>query len=509
MKENDKLKELEQMLKDGTITQEEFDKKTKELNAGEQSSNQPDQPEKVEAQSDQPEKPEAQPKEKKKMDKKTIFIIVGSIILGLVIIGAIAGAIVFSLKEKDNSNGILDKFLDQQQDSQQGIEQNEQEEKAQLGSYDVVVNFTEDDLAWVLGRSTADQDFYYVCINRNGETVLQFKQYDYKDAPEGLKEVSGFHNGIAIVTDGENVRKVIDKEGNVIVAEGDDNCTEIISENTRLGYVIVEKVDDTYMGTTTMYGIMDNQGQFKVPLSEDNEELKDLGSAGIAKGIYVTSGKMANIDTGVEVEVDNDFRNRDVYADGKIFSYYKGSIVSEPLIIYSADNLTEIAHSTFELNEGLGGKVGEYSEGKIFIEYPNDNSEERTRGFFNEKLEMQIDLSELEITNEPVFIDGYADLLIRDGWYTVIDESGNMLFEPVKGTKCINLGQKRFYVETEDGECKIIDENNNVIAQPKYEMKGPEEASDETHYYTNGYYIADDLEEFVDRNGNKLIVYLK
>ena len=57
-----------------------------------------------------------------------------------------------------------------------------------------------------------------------------------------------------------------------MIEEGDEDCTEILSTDTTLGYVIIKKVDDTYMGTTNSYGVIDNQGKFIIPLSPENED---------------------------------------------------------------------------------------------------------------------------------------------------------------------------------------------------------------------------------------------
>ena len=445
---------------------------------------------------------------KKKKRTRNIIIIVSisvAVLLVLIIGGIWLSTSLFN-KIKDKNNFKIENVIENViEEGKEGILtpteiENNLFNNERLSRYNVVTNFTEDNLAWISGTTNSNEN-YYICINREGQEILRYKKYNYSTAPDGIREVTAFHNGLAIITNGENKKSVINTAGTVIVAEGDDKCTNIISEDTTFGYIIVEKIDDTYLGTTTMYGIVDSEGNFKVPLSEENEYLKNLGSSAIAKGIYTSGDKIYNIETGKEVERTSSFENHANYYDGKIFCYYEGSLVSDPLTIFSANDLSVIAKSEFELNEGLGGKVGEFSEGKIFIEYPDNNSDNgRVRGFFNEKLEKLIDLSELEITNEPIFIDGYANLVIRERWYTVIDEEGKMLFEPVEGVEtCVNLGNRRFYVETEDGECKIIDENNNTIVADVPEMD----------YYTKGYYVSEDTERFIDTNGKELEITLK
>ena len=462
---DDKLSQLKRMLSDGTITKEEFEKKKKELNLK-----------------------ESIPKQEKKSNKKTIIIVV-SVIIVILIICSIIGAV---LKENKKTNSILDSFDEVQK------EREEKEESGEI-SYKVVQNFSEDGLAWVTGEAGSPLELkdYYICINKNGENLLQYEKYDYNKSPGGIKEVTAFHNGIAIITDGDNKKKAIDKDGNVIIEEGGENCTKILSTDTTLGYVIVEKTDDSYKGTNTSYGVVDNKGNFVIPLSEDNAETlgqNDLET--VAKGIYRKGKEIVNVETGAKVETDYSYGDEFIDAGEKIF-YCNESLLGE-VVVYSSNDLKEIARKSFKEIK----TVGTYSDGKFYIEYEDEN-ENKKRGFLNDNLEIVTDLSDLEITNVPVFKDGYAGLVIREKWYTVINENGEMQFEPAEGTVCINLGDKKFYIES-NKVYTINDEKNNILTQLKEYMK----VENKKYWYTDGYIITN-LGLYMDTNGEYLKVYLK
>ena len=138
---DDKLAQLEQMLKDGTISKEEYEAKKKELNIEESKTNS---------------------KTKKKSNKKTIIIIV-CIIVGVLIICGIVG----SLMKVNKTNNILKSFDDIQEDIK------EKEESGEFYNYQLYKNFTEDGLAWLLATYNIDYvgEDYFVCINKNGETI--------------------------------------------------------------------------------------------------------------------------------------------------------------------------------------------------------------------------------------------------------------------------------------------------------------------------------------------------
>lgn len=444
---DDKLSQLKQMLSDGTISKEEFEQKKKELNLTESV-------------------PE------KKNNKKTIIIVV-SVICAIIVI-----LIIYSIVSASNKRKMIDSISNSFETTQD--ESEEEKEAGETTAYDVVQNFSEDGLSWVyaeVGPSSA-LEHYYICINRNGETLSQYKKYDYKDAPDGIKEVTAFHNGISIITDGENKKKVVDKDGNIIIAEGDEDCTKIISTDTTLGYVIVEKIDDSYKGTNTSYGVVNNQGDFVIPLSEDNAETFGQGELEtVTKGIYRKGKEIVNIETGAKVETGNEYGDKFIDAGGKII-YCNKNLISD-VVVYSSSDLKETARKNVRSIK----TVGSYSDGKFYIEYEDEN-ENKKRVFLNDNLETVADVSDLEITNVPVFKDGYAGLLIREKWYTVINENGEMQFEPADGTVCINLGDKKFYVESNESYT-VNDEKNNIVTQLKYKMK----SENGQYWYSDGFII--------------------
>ena len=482
MKDN-KLSQLDQMLKDGTINQEEYENKMKEILKKENKTTNND----------------SQENKKNRHNKKTIIVVVVCIILAVIIVFGIVGKLL--------KNDVTDKLGSMITDMEQ--EREEKTENGEFFSYQVYSNFTEDDLAWVRAKYEEEKYIttdYFVCVNKNGDTILQYKEYDDESAPDGIKSVTSFHNGIAIVTDGDDNKRVINKEGKTLIEEGDEDCTEILSTNTTLGYVIIKKVDDTYMGTTNSYGVIDNQGKFIVPLSPENENPLGKDSLKtIAYGIFRDGSNIINIKDGAIAESTYWYGEKFWDAGDKIIQY-TGDTTKE-MVVYTAKDLKECARKKFR---GVR-EIGNLGEEEIYVEYRVEDDEIK-RGFFNEELKEVLDLSELEITNKPVFKDGYAGLIIRKNWYTVIDENGEMQFEPVKiengDPVCLNLGNKNFYIE-ENGKGKIIDEKNNIKAQLKTRIV----QNDGVYYYSDGYIESNGSGngsgEFIDVNGETMKIYFK
>ena len=181
---DDKLSQLEQMLKDGTINQEEYETKKEEILKKENTNN------------------VNQEDGKNGHKKKAIIIVVVCIILAVIIVLGIVGELL--------KNDVTDKVGTMISNMEQ--EREEKKENGEFFSYYVYSNFNEDDLAWVKAKYEEEKYIttdYYVCVNKNGDTILQYKEYDDESAPDGIKSVTSFHNGIAIVTDGDDNKRVI------------------------------------------------------------------------------------------------------------------------------------------------------------------------------------------------------------------------------------------------------------------------------------------------------------
>ena len=152
MKDN-KLFQLEQMLKDGTINQEEYENKKKEiLKRDSKNINNASQED-----------------EKNSHKKKTIIIVVVCIILAVIIVFGIVGELL--------KNDVTDKLDSMITDMEQ--EREEKTENGEFFSYQVYSNFTEDDLAWVRAKYEEEKYVttdYFVCVNKNGDTILQYKE---------------------------------------------------------------------------------------------------------------------------------------------------------------------------------------------------------------------------------------------------------------------------------------------------------------------------------------------
>ena len=275
-----------------------------------------------------------------------------------------------------------------------------------------------------------------------------------------------------------------------------DNLRRMLEYN---GYTLKHVMNITDVGHLESDSDEGEDKMEKAAKKENKDPYEKTGLTTIGTGIFRDGSNIVNIATGAVAE-SGYWYAEDFWEVGDKLVQCNGDYQGD-MIVYTSDDLKECARKHFySIIE-----VGNFGQGKIFMEYELVDEQTR-RGFFNENLEEVIDLSELEITNKPIFKDGYAGLVIRDKWYTVIDENGEMQFEPVEMENdplCFNLGDKRFYIES-NGKGMIIDEKNNVIAQLTTRMK-----SDNGSYYYSDGYIVGLTNEFINANGEKLTVYMK
>lgn len=317
----------------------------------------------------------------------------------------------------------------------------------------------------------------WVCTNIDGfaEIVLD-KQYT---------EVTDFCNsGYAMVKDSNGVKTLIDRAGNLRLCEYSYVCDEILTNDFHANLIVAtQKVIED--GEEKLgYGLINDSLGWCMAPSSKNEYLKEF-TKGIDGGVLTNEkgDKLYFSRINVVVEGVDEF----LFYDNDIAMYRKGTD------IYLIDKSGE--HERVSMKNIA--KAGEWTEGTIFCELTDGR-----KVFNNINGEIILDVTNLNIVNSPRFIEGYAGILMQteEGLkYTVIDDKGNMMFEPKAGEMCDTLTGKVYRISYLNAEQVRVTEVINEKGEKLFDV-----ASSIT-YFTNGYAIKDN-EIYVRSDGTELVL---
>jgi len=265
-----------------------------------------------------------------------------------------------------------------------------------------------EEVAWVQGFNAI-----WYCINTEGKILFEL--------PEDSKPSDDFDNGIAVI-DGN---KVINISGEIIFDAEKEGCILVHNFNRDSylydGFVIVSKFIDTFEVTEEQYGILNNDGNWALELTNEYSEPNYCGS-GIFLLTQYNDGERNqiyfNANTGNTFihDSDDELEFSQGYAISTIYGYPEG--------------ITKLIDSEgkemFSLNKSC--YFGSFSEDLIYLSHGEN------QGFYDVSGNMVVDLSEYNIINTPCFTDGYAFLRLNNEqgsyFFTTIDKQGNLQFEP-------------------------------------------------------------------------------
>lgn len=257
-----------------------------------------------------------------------------------------------------------------------------------------------------------NRDIYY-CINKRGEIQFQL---------DNMQNVYSFHNGYAFVTDQSGISYLCNTDGKLISAE-DLGCSSFITARYDDYILIVQTVSD-FSGSTDSLGILNCNLEFIVEPSADL------------------------------------YKNFMRYYNGLYTHYLAGYMYNEGTCL----NLLTGEENT-DLNVMYkNAQVEHPSDLWVYQSYPffwNDGATYKD----NRSGEIVIDLRQyketLYLASE--FENGTASLLFRTetaaGWdfyFTIINENGAFLYDPVQINSYPLSSNKPYYVER-DGDYYLLE----------------------------------------------------
>lgn len=319
------------------------------------------------------------------------------------------------------------------------------------------------------GAAWVKIDNSWAAIDKKGKVLFKLEA--------GAVPDSDFHNGVATVKRKDGTLEMINKNGIVVTSPKKGQYDKILSFDNDLGMVIVYKKIDTWQTSEEQYGIINNKGQWQVELSKDNPfgYCRYMGN-----GIYASIPGDGFGDAHYFNVITKQRYDTHIGDIGFQTSTFDNNycIFGEKYSVYSMD-------SDFSTNEilkntsGMTCKIGPLKDGLFYISDGLLSAEDRN-GFYNIKGDQVIDMSSYRLAgdwnyyNALAFSEGYCALkLLNKGsttYYTVIDKTGKIMFEPVKdpgyGPLKISCGLIRLY-RTGVGTSFINTSGKTVIPEIK------------------------------------------
>ncbi len=249
----------------------------------------------------------------------------------------------------------------------------------------------------------------WACIDTNG--IIQYF------FPEGFGHSSprdfSFFNDVCVLYDGKGTHKIMSVSGEELYTFSSSSAIEI----SETGFVVVEQNESTYQGDTLKRGLIDNKGNWVFELKEEFY-LHDRGNGIFHITEYMEDGSV-----------------KSTSYDSKTGKMYDGHIKA--------------------LHEGLY--------------YDHDSIHRENKGFFDNDGNLVIDMGDYgSITKTTNFVNGRA-CVYSNGFTVIIDKSGNMVCEPIKGQFTDNCYYNMKYsdcisiVSSETGKDCYYDLNGNLL----------------------------------------------
>ena len=341
---------------------------------------------------------------------------------------------------------------------------------------------------------------------------------------------STYIDGYMQIRDEENKKtNIVDTRGNVVFTYGDYEYEDV--ELVENGCIITTEQSDTYNSSNTVtgiYSLTENKylvepseeyvnkirtfGDNMLVIDDDNTEFFNLETKSI---VTYPERVTKEFKDGYSVEEDND--NYEIWYL-KVFDD-KGNVKR----IQSPYTEEEIVYGREHAN-GMAFEVTTYI-------YRNEEGNERARtlcSIFNLQTGEAKDLSNefWMVTNKPQYTeDGYALVTFSNQggtpYYTVIDRSGNKLFEPQKVNdnaafqpddngeprKIVteNLQEGNYFIVTDNDITTVIDKDNNIVlvAEEDETFEGVTNNTVKVHWEKQGYH---DQYYYKDLQGNKIAI---
>lgn len=374
---------------------------------------------------------------------KKVWLIVGIVIFLIIAVAITVWLLFFNDKnsdkdKKEDGNNVVinngDDTIDEDDDNTNIEDNDDDDDDSSLNRvkyYGVPYQFS-DGYAWFKDSS------YIYLINQKGKIVNKFDgkgndgYYDFQN--------SNFNDDYAMIGS-----RLYNDEGKEV--EVDFKYDSISYYDS--GLLVVTVKEEDYKGVTYKRGIYDlDNKKYVYSLDESISRIDYLG-----EDMYLLVHNdekciVFNAETGKSFDIGDRFDVlKTEYKDGYII--YQNTNADE---VYAIDKL---GNKTLIASNSRHAQMGQYSDGLVFI---NDS-------FYDIKGNVVISLKDEGITNNPVFVNGYALVFFKTGYFTVLSkETKKYMFDPKAYTYMGNTYNGSFSLGIYDDQ-KVISSTGHIIVR--------------------------------------------
>jgi len=303
---------------------------------------------------------------------------------------------------------------ERQADSGGGNNDNPQAADSIIKGFSQGYNFS-DGVAWVRTGTV------WNLIDKTGRILL---------VPKGVsRPASNFSHGVALVNLVGRPSELIDKTGKVISSPESGDYGVIDRFIPEIGMIVVRRQINTFERTETQVGLINNTGNWVVPLQGGRSFGQYLGEGLIRTSRMVNNSgvnELYNVFTGEVFEAKDGTWTSTTRFENGYGVFYSGNSISST---DTKGNIKEIITGVNHIHY-----LHDYREGLFFL---RDNMNQ-LQGFYDINGNSVIDLSKYTIALRSgwsiSFNDGYCVLALENDqkspFYTVIDKTGKFMFEP-------------------------------------------------------------------------------
>lgn len=303
---------------------------------------------------------------------------------------------------------------------------------------------------------------------------------------DGIDEQILYFNGVASYDN-----KLVDKHGNILASPEKTGYTKLLTPYCE-GYAIAAYFEEKYPESILKIGVLNGEGEWSVPLSEDNCFIKELEK--YSKD-HIFTKSIPNVIMDVETEwsinsetnsiaLTNSYTNNDEMA---YFAYYSKDTfkLADTPILYNVKN-NKVSEDGTE-NYNCENLYGQYSYSQYEIENGKTECVENNEGYT-----FKIDSND-----------------VGSKYYCVYDKDGNEMFKPKEmddnETSCIYLDKDGFVLRlpsvfAAEGKYEYYDLQGNLKVKYK-DIEKMQPFHDGIAYATD--YINNHM--YIDKSGNKVI----
>lgn len=349
------------------------------------------------------------------------------------------------------------------------------------------------------GFSWLKDSSYVYLVNESGKIVNKFDGSKY-DGYYNFQN-SNFKDGYAMIGN-----DLYNNKGELVKFDFEYDSVNYYGD----GLAIVTVKEESYKGTVTKKGIYDlDDKKFVFELNETVYSISSLG-----EDMYLIYFNQEGRYVVYDARTNNSF-----YL-GNRFDVLKTQY-KDGYVIYQDTNANEVyamdrnGNKKLVANNRRHASIGQYSDGLVFI----------GDAFYDINGTKVIDLKDEGVSNKPVFVNGYALVFFKTGYFTVLSkESKEYMFEPKAYTSMDNTYNGSFELGFYEDQTVVSNSGHLIVRFYDKELKTKHwsiinvkgevvydfanDISIKTVIADNGYIgvssSKDNLSYYVSVNGNKL-----